>query len=99
MNALLVLTILLTFVSWGFVMAYNSLYGWIGLIAVSPYAAYQCHKRIHPESRLDFWKAYWLFVGMPFTVNALYLSPWWLAFWPVSYLYILGFSMMQMGKA
>ncbi len=91
-NALFILAILLTFACWGFVMAYNTLYGWIGLFVVSPYAAYQCHKRLHTQSRLSFWVAYWLFLGLPFTLNALYVSPWWWAFWPVSFIYIYWFS-------
>lgn len=77
--------------------------GWVvlrpsGTFVVSPYAAYQYHKRLHPGSRRGFWVAYWLFFGVPFTLNAVHGSLWWRAFWPVSYIYILGFSMAQMAK-
>ena len=98
MNVLFFMAIVLSLLSCGFAAATNSLPGWIGLFVVSPYAAYQCHKRLHPGSRRGFWVAYWLFFGVPFTLNAVHGSLWWLAFWPVSYMYILVFSMAQMAK-
>ena len=98
MNALLILAILLSFLSLGFAMATNSLLGWIGLIILSPYAAYQSHKRFPREARHSFWIAYWVFLGLPFTFNALYGSLWWLAYWPVTLTYIFAFSALSSDK-
>ncbi|WP_257296146.1 hypothetical protein [Endozoicomonas sp. YOMI1] len=80
-------------------MAYNSLFGWLGLIVVSPYAAYLCHNRLHPETRPSFWVAYWLFLGFPFTINALYGSLWWLAYWPVTFGNIWALNVVRKNKA
>ena len=97
-NALLALVILLSFLSLGFATATNSLLGWAGLIILSPYAAYLCHKRLPMEAQRSFWVAYWVCLGLPFTFNALYGSLWWLAYWPVTFIYGLVFSLLKINK-
>ena len=91
--------IAITLLSNGFVLATNSPLAWLGLFCFLPYAAYQCHQRLtHPKDRYYFLLSLWVFLGLPFTLNALYGSLWWLAYWPVTFGYILIFSLINADK-
>lgn len=98
-KAVLLLAVLVSLLSWWFVIVNNSLFAWIGLVVVTPYAAYQCHERLKPESRSTFRFCLWFLPGLTFTFNALNGSAWWLAYWPVSLVYLFVFNALNSDKA
>ncbi len=99
-NAALLLTIVISLLSLGFTTATNNPLGWIGLLCFVPYAAYQCYGRLNnPQDRYNFLLVLWVLLGLPFTFNVLDGSLWWLAYWPVTFLYWLVFGLININKA
>ncbi len=77
MNAVLLLAIVVSLLSWWSVIVNHNLFAWLGLILVAPFAAYQCHERLKPEVRRIYRFLLWLLPGLTFTFNALDGSAWW----------------------
>ncbi|MFK0574037.1 hypothetical protein, partial [Endozoicomonas sp.] len=59
----------------------------------------QCHQRLtHPQDRYYFLLSLWVFLGLPFSLNAFYSSFWWLTYWPVTFACMLIFSLINSDK-
>ena len=95
---LILVGLLATLLSWLFVLKNNSLTGWIGVIFFGSFTSVELFKRMDSHYRPALKLLVLLFVGLLFTINGVYVSPWWLAYWPVTFIYLLSFSLLRINN-